>query len=108
MENASNARFVYITAGNVDEALGIGKALVEARLAACANVFEGMRSVFRWVNQVQTEQEAVLVLKTRVDLINAVTNKVKELHSYDCPCVVAFPITGGNQEFLDWIDTETQ
>lgn len=101
------ACFVYITAPNAAAARSIGRALVEARLAACANIFDGMTSVYRWEGAIQEETEAVLIAKTREDLVSALTAKVKALHSYDCPCVVALPIAGGNSAFLDWIAAET-
>ncbi len=99
---------IYITAASRDEALTIGRAVVEARLAACANVFPGITSVDWWEGTRQEDSEAVLILKTRQDLVDQVVAKVKELHSYECPCVVALPIAGGNKDFLDWISKETR
>ncbi len=99
---------IYITAASPDEALTIGRALVEARLAACANVFPGVTSVYWWEGSRHEDSEAALILKTRQDLVDQVVAKVKELHSYECPCVVALPIAGGNQDFLDWISKETR
>ena len=101
-------RFVYITASSAEEAGKIGKALVEARLAACANVIGAIQSYYWWEGAVQQDTEAALILKTRADLVEPLTAKVKELHSYDCPCVVALPIDAGNPEFLAWIDAETK
>lgn len=98
---------IYVTAGSREEALGIGRALVESRLAACANVLAGTRSVYWWEGKVSEDDEVSLLLKTRDDLVGRLVDKVKEIHSYDCPCVVAVPITGGNRAFLDWIDAET-
>lgn len=100
-------RLVYVTASSVAEAGKIGKALVEARLAACANVLGAVQSFYWWEGVVQEDTEAALILKTRSDLVEPLTAKVKELHSYDCPCVVALPIEAGNSEFLAWIDAET-
>jgi len=99
---------VYITASDKDEAVAIGKALVTDRLAACANVFDGVRSLYRWEGKVQDDQEAVLILKTRAELVDAVTNRVKELHSYDVPCIVSWPIQDGNSEYLSWLHAETE
>ncbi len=99
---------IYITAASRDEALTIGRAVVEARLAACANVFPGVTSVYWWEGSRQEDSEAALILKTRQDLVDQVVAKVKELHSYECPCVVALPIAGGNKDFLDWISKETR
>ena len=98
---------IYITTGSRDEALAIARELVESRLAACANVLAGTTSVYHWQGEVCEEGEVSLILKTRDDLVDRVVEKVRELHSYDCPCVVSLPITGGNQGFLDWIDVET-
>lgn len=99
--------FVYITVSDREEARRLAHALVEGRLAACANIFEGMTSVYRWEGAVQESGEAVLIAKTREELVPALTEKVKELHSYDCPCVVSLPLTGGSEEFLAWIASET-
>ena len=98
---------VYITAGSVEEARAIGASLVERRLAACVNILPGMLSQYRWEGSVQTDEEAVLIAKTRSELVEAMTGHVREIHSYDCPCVVALPIEGGNPEFLQWIADET-
>lgn len=98
---------LYVTAASRDEALSLGRALVEARLAACANVLDGMVSVYRWQDEVREDREAVLILKTRADLADAATARLRELHSYACPCVVRLPIEGGNLAFLAWIAAET-
>jgi|SRR6185437_349377 len=100
-------RMLYITAGSRDEAKKIGRALVEARLAACANVIDGMESVYWWEGKLTEDREAVLIVKTREDLVPAVTARVKALHSYTVPCVVALPILGGNPDFLSWVKAET-
>ena len=108
MTEAMTFATIYITAASQDEALTIGRAVVEARLAACANVFPGITSVYWWEGSRQEGSEAALILKTRQDLVDQVVAKVKELHSYECPCVVALPIVGGNKDFLDWIAKETR
>lgn len=98
---------IYITAADRDEAVTIGSALVKERLAACANVIDGVRSLYWWDGEVQDDAEAVLILKTRSDLVEALTRRVKELHSYDVPCIVVWPIVGGNPDYLDWIGGAT-
>ncbi len=102
-----NYSLIYITAADADEAKALGRALVEARLAACANVLPGIVPIFRWEGEVQEGSEAALIAKTRTDLVERVIELVKERHSYDCPCVVALPIEAGNPAFLDWIAEET-
>ncbi|MFO1188692.1 MAG: divalent-cation tolerance protein CutA [Alphaproteobacteria bacterium] len=98
---------VYMTASSDEEALRIGRALVGERLAACVNVIPGMRSIYWWDGRIQDDQETVLIAKTRTDLIAALTERVKALHSYAVPCVVALPITAGNKAYLDWLTGET-
>ncbi len=98
---------IYITTADAEEAKALGRALVEARLAACANVLPGIVPIFRWEGEVQEGSEAALIAKTRTDLVEQVIELVKERHSYECPCVVALPIEKGNPAFLDWIAEET-
>lgn len=98
---------IYITAGSTREAVDIGRAVVQARLAACANVAPSITSLYWWEGEVREEQEAALILKTRKDLVDRVIAKVKELHGDDCPCVVSLPIASGNDDFLKWIIKET-
>jgi periplasmic divalent cation tolerance protein len=99
---------VYMTAADEDEAARIGRALVEARLAACVNIIPGMRSFYRWQGEVRDDHEVVMIAKSRRTLVDALVARVKELHGYECPCVVALPIEGGNRDFLDWIVAETE
>jgi periplasmic divalent cation tolerance protein len=98
---------IYMTAASDDEAMRIGRTLVEERLAACANVIPGMRSLYWWDGRVQDDKEAVLIVKTRAELVAALTERVKALHSYAVPCVVALPIEAGNPAYLDWLRNET-
>jgi len=98
---------IYVTAGDAEEAKRIGRRLVEARLAACANVFPNMVPIFWWEGVVQEDSEAVLIAKTRGDLVERVIETVRAAHSYDCPAVIALPIAAGHMPFLDWIDEET-
>jgi len=100
--------FVYITAGDKDEALRVGRALVEERLAACVNVFDGMTSAYHWEGQIEESQEAVLIAKTRTELVERLTERVQAVHSYSCPCVVSWPLAGGHADYLQWIHDETR
>jgi periplasmic divalent cation tolerance protein len=99
--------FVYATAGDRAEALRIGRAVVEARLAACANVIDGMRSLYWWQGKLEESTEAVLILKTTDDRLSALIAEVKALHAYDCPCIEALPVVAGYSAFLDWVAQET-
>jgi periplasmic divalent cation tolerance protein len=98
---------IYVTAPNRDEALKLAKNLVESRLVACVNLLDGATSVYWWDGKIQEDSETVMIAKTRSDLVDAVIGRVREIHPYACPCVVAVPISSGNPAFLDWINTET-
>jgi periplasmic divalent cation tolerance protein len=95
--------FVYVTTASREEALLIGRTLVGERLAACANVIDGMRSIYRWNDEIRDEGETVLILKSLAMALPALTARIKALHSYECPCVAALPVTGGNDAFMEWI-----
>jgi periplasmic divalent cation tolerance protein len=99
----TDAMLVYVTAKSRDEAFTLGRACVEARLAACANVIDGMHSVYRWQGAVEEADEAVLLLKTQGSCLEALTRLIRVQHAYDCPCVVAVPVLGGNPDYLAWI-----
>ncbi len=99
---------IYITAGNKTEAIRIGLALVEEHLAACVNIIDGMHAIYRWEGKLTQDTETVLIAKTVQEKIAALTERVTALHSYDCPCIVALPVTGGNNAFLKWVAGEVQ
>ena len=103
-----NLNLVYITAEDTDEARAIGRALVESRLVACVNIIDGVNSMYWWEGAIQDDHEAVLIAKTREALVPELIEKVKELHSYECPCIVSMPIESGNVDFLRWIEDETK
>ena len=97
-----------MTAGSKAEAQRIAKALVEHRLAACVNILENMQSIYRWEEEIQEDTEVVLIAKTTARLVSELIEKVKSLHSYDCPCIVSLPILDGNPPFLNWIHDEVK
>ena len=99
---------VYITAPNAEEAVAIGRDLVECELAACANVHSPIVSIYRWEGAMQEESEVVLIAKTRRDLVDELSARVADIHSYDCPCIAVLPIEGGHAPFLEWIGEETR
>jgi len=99
---------VYVTASSTEEARSIGKELIAEKLAACINIFPAVESIFKWQGEVQTEHEVVLIAKTSETRITELIQRVRELHSYDVPCIVSLPITGGSPEFLSWIENETR
>ncbi len=100
-------RFVYMTAGDRSEAVTIARELVTRRLAACVNMIDPMQSIYWWDGAVQEDTEVVLIAKTTQGRMPALISEVKRLHSYECPCIVSLPISGGNGDFLEWIAGET-
>ncbi|MCA1802836.1 MAG: divalent-cation tolerance protein CutA [Rhodothermaceae bacterium] len=100
--------FVYITTSGNEEAILIGQALVDDKLAACANIVDGMESIYRWEGKVVQDHETVLIAKTTGAKLEALEARVKMLHSYDVPCIVAMPIAFGSKEYLDWIRAEVR
>ncbi len=98
---------VFITASGEEEAAGISSALVEARLAGCVNIVKGMRSIYRWQGKIEDEGEVLMIAKTRRELFAPLLKKVKELHSYSVPEVIAFPIVEGAEDYLDWLKEVT-
>jgi periplasmic divalent cation tolerance protein len=99
--------FVYVTAGSEEEAQRLARTIVGERLAACANILGGMRSIYWWEGEVNEAVETVVVFKTRADRFDALAARVEALHSYECPCVVALPVTTGLPGYLDWIAAES-
>jgi periplasmic divalent cation tolerance protein len=99
---------VLITASNKDEAETIGKALVDERLAACVNIVPEVRSLFFWEGKTQDEREALLIVKSRLLLMEKLVARVKALHSYTVPEVIALPIIAGSADYLSWVRESTQ
>ncbi len=95
---------VYITVKDRNEAKTIGRSLVESRLVACVNILDGMESLYWWNGAVVEDRETVMIAKTLTDRTPEVIRRVKELHSYECPCIVALPIEVGNPDYCRWIE----
>ena len=100
--------FIYMTAGSRDEAAKIAKELVTTRLAACVNLLDNMNSFYLWQGEIQEDTEVVMIAKTTEGRIPELVEKVKSMHSYDCPCIVSLPVLGGYRPFLDWIAEEVR
>lgn len=103
-----SAVFVYVTAGSPEEAELLARTIVSERLAACANIIPGMRSVYWWEGAVGEAAETVVIFKTQRDRFEELAARVKALHSYECPCVVALPVVAGLPAYLDWIEAESR
>jgi periplasmic divalent cation tolerance protein len=99
---------VYMTAKDVSEARKLGRELILARLAACVNILGPIESLYWWKDAVQEDREILLIAKTTAGKLDALIRKTLAVHSYETPCVVAFPIVKGHPAFLRWIEEETQ
>ncbi len=95
---------VFVTAKDAAQARAISQGLLESKLIACANILDGVQSLFWWQGKIDEAHEVLLVMKTRKVLFKKLVAKVKVLHSYDTPEVIALPIIAGSADYLKWID----
>jgi periplasmic divalent cation tolerance protein len=100
--------WIYVTARDEKEAAKIGRAVVAERLAACVNILGKIRSFYWWDDRVIDGREVAMIAKTRASLLKKFVARVKELHSYECPCIVALPLAGGNPDFFEWLRNQTK
>ena len=103
-----NTFLVYVTVPNSAEAELIARTVVEERLAACANQLGAVKSFYWWDGKVCEGEEVVLILKTTDECKAELIERIRRLHSYECPCIVCLPIADGNPDFLKWIRRETE
>jgi len=94
---------VMVTAANKQEAEKIANDLLESRLIACANILGPVSSHFHWSGRIEQAEEYMLFMKSRSDLFGALAEKVKSLHSYEVPEILALPIEKGSESYLDWL-----
>ncbi|MBC7232992.1 MAG: divalent-cation tolerance protein CutA [Chloroflexi bacterium] len=99
---------VLITTSSTEEAQKIAHNLVGERLAACVNIVAPVHSVYRWRGEIQTDQEALLIVKTKADILEKLVQRVKQLHSYEVPEIIALPIISGAEDYLHWINEQIQ
>jgi len=107
MSEGADYIVVLSTAPSVEDARRIAHEVVIDRLAACVNLVTGIVSVYEWENEVHEEPEVLLIMKTRKSLARRLTDKIIEVHPYDCPEVVALPVTDGSKAYFDWIESVT-
>jgi periplasmic divalent cation tolerance protein len=108
MSDLERAILVYTTYPSIVEAETAGRAIVERRLAACVNILPGMVSHYWWQGSLERGQEAVMILKTRAELAEAVRCAVRESHPYQTPAILFLPVDGGDPDYLAWIAAETR
>ncbi|MEE8204678.1 MAG: divalent-cation tolerance protein CutA [Dehalococcoidales bacterium] len=95
---------VFITAADAEEARLIADVLLQQKKAACVNIVPGLSSLFWWRDKIDSAKESLLIVKTRASLLDEIVELVKEIHSYDNPEVIALPIVGGSDDYLEWLD----
>ncbi|MFP5264687.1 MAG: divalent-cation tolerance protein CutA [Blastocatellia bacterium] len=103
----SQELIVFVTAPNNEEAARIADSLVSERLAACVNIVGGVESIYRWEGQVARERETLLIIKTVAGRYDELERRVKELHTYTTPEVIAYKIERGSGDYLEWLREST-
>ena len=106
-QNQSEFVLILVTTGSQEEGERIARTLVDLGLAACVNIIPGLRSMYRWKGEIWDEAELLLLIKTRMALFQQVEGKIKELHSYEVPEIVAVPIIRGSETYLNWLREST-
>jgi periplasmic divalent cation tolerance protein len=94
---------VYVTAGSAEEAEHLAQTLVGEKLAACVNRIQSVRSVYRWQGQVEQNDEELLIIKTRKEVFPALEKRIRALHSYSVPEIIALPVIAGSAGYLGWL-----
>ncbi len=97
---------VYITTSSKEESKEIGKRLVEEKLAACINIVASIESIYLWKGKIEEDEESLLIVKTKDSNIGKIIKRVKEIHSYETPAILAIPIIKGSKDYLDYLDGE--
>jgi periplasmic divalent cation tolerance protein len=103
MAGTEPVQVVLVTAPDLAAGARIGRSLVEEGLAACANVVPGVRSIYRWQGELQEDAEVLLIVKTRASLLDALAARVRALHPYQLPEVLALAVVGGSEPYLEWV-----
>jgi periplasmic divalent cation tolerance protein len=98
---------VYATFASEEEALRISRTLVKERLAACANILGACRSIYRWRGAIEEGEEVAALFKTQADLAEALIARLAELHGYDLPAAVVWPIERALGGYAEWVEAET-
>jgi len=99
---------VFVTVPNREAGKKLAGSIISEKLAACVNIVPGVESVYWWEEKVQSDAEALLIIKTRESLLDSLTEHVKANHEYDVPEIIALPIQGGNLKYLEWLKNSTR
>ncbi|WJI09429.1 divalent-cation tolerance protein CutA [Methanobacterium sp. CWC-01] len=99
---------IYITTSGEEESKQIAKTLLEERTVACANIIPSMKSFYWWEGEIEEDTESILILKTRSDKLDTLIKRVKDLHSYELPCILEISIQNGSEDYLKWLEDSLQ
>lgn len=99
---------ILVTAGSEEEAGKIANAVLDKKLAACVNIIPSVKSLFWWEGKKETGEEALLLIKSRAEIVDEVAEAVKANHSYDVPEIISIPVSGGSGDYLKWLGREIQ
>lgn len=99
---------VFVSAGSKEEAEKIASGLLKEKLCACVNIVKGVNSHFWWQGKLDKAKEALLIIKTKKSLLSRLIKKVKSLHSYEVPEIIALPVIAGHKPYLDWVYESTK
>ena len=94
---------IVSTTDTLESAQKISNALVEARIAGCVNIVPGIRSIYRWEGKICDDREFLLLIKSSTEKFEAVRDRIRQLHSYETPEIIALPITAGDHDYLTWL-----
>jgi len=97
---------VYITTSGEEESKKIGRTLVEEKLAACVNIVASIESIYLWKGGIEDDKESIFIAKTKVSNMDKIIKRVKEIHSYETPAILAIPIIDGSKDYLEYLDSE--
>lgn len=98
---------IFVTTSTEDEAYKIARSIVEERLAGCVNIVRNIRSIYSWEGKIEDDTEALMIIKTKTGLFQDLMKRIKELHTYSVPEVIALPIVDGSEDYLRWLKEVT-
>ena len=99
---------MFVTAATAEEAERLGRIILESRRAACVNVLHGIRSIFRWENKINVENECLMLIKTTLERYPELEAVIRRHHSYTIPEIIALPVIAGSAPYLEWVREETR
>jgi periplasmic divalent cation tolerance protein len=106
-KSAGQILVILVTAVSQKEAVRIGKGMVDAKLAACANIIPGIQSIYRWKGKVVKAQEVLLIMKSSKPRYRALEKAVKAMHTYETPEIIALSVKEGLDQYIEWVRSET-